>query len=88
MEQKKEKKSIKIWWEERKAKAKDFCKRHPDAVLCTIGGIASLLGGILKIWSNKTEYEDNVYVTLDDGDIYKVPSKKMKTVKKKPSSHR
>ena len=57
-----------------------FCKKHPDVILTVLGGIASLAGGILKVYANKTEYEDSLFTTFDD-DVYKVPAKRMKTVK-------
>lgn len=80
MEQK-DKNKIKAWLKERKDKAKEFCSTHPDVILTVFGGLASLAGGLLKIYANKTEFEDTAFTTID-GETYKLPCKKMKTVKK------
>lgn len=76
-----EKKTFKTWLKERKDKVKKFCSEHPDVILTVVGGLASLAGGALKIYANKSEYEDYLYTTADD-EVYKLPAKKMKTCKK------
>ena len=55
-------------------------KDHPDIGLTLLGGVLSIIGAGVKIAANKSEYEDNIFMTATDGDIYKVPVKKMKTV--------
>lgn len=60
---------------------KQWCKEHPDIVLTFFGGVCTLAGGILKLVAMKSEYEDNVYTTIDD-DVYKIPARKMKTAKR------
>lgn len=75
-----EKKDFKTWWIDKKTKVKNFCSNHPDVVLTVIGGLASLAGGALKLYANKTEYEDYLYTTVDD-QVYKLPAKEMKTCK-------
>ena len=76
-----EKKTFKQWLEEKKSKAKEFCSNHPDVVWTVIGGFASLLGAGIKLYANKTEYDDYLYTTVDD-EVYKLPAKEMKTAKK------
>lgn len=75
------KKSLKRWIEEKTAKAKDFCGKHPDVLLTLLGGVASVIGGCLKLYMSKTEYEDYIYTTVDD-EVYKIPAKEMKTCNK------
>ena len=74
----KKKKSFKDWWNERKSV--QWLKAHPDVSLTLLGGVLSIVGGCIKIAANKSEYEDNIFMTATDGDVYKVPVKKMKTV--------
>ena len=76
-----EKKTLKEWLEEKKTKVKDFCSKHPDVVFTVVGGFASLLGGCIKLYTSKTEYEDYLYTTVDD-NVYKLPAKEMRTAKK------
>lgn len=73
-----EKKVIEIEVEEKGFKA--WCKKHPDVVLTVFGGLCGLAGGILKLIAVRSEYEDNLYTTVDD-EIYKIPSKKLKTAR-------
>ena len=75
-----ENKDVEIVLEEKKGGIKQWCKEHPDIVLTVIGGLFTLAGGIIKIIANKNEYEDHLFTTVDD-EIYKIPSKKMKTAK-------
>ena len=74
-----EKKSLKVWFAERKDKVKKFCAEHPDVVLTVAGGLMSIVGGALKIYANKSEYEDYLYTISDHDNVYKVPAKKMNT---------
>lgn len=74
-----EKKDFKTWLKEKKDKVKKFCSEHPDVVLTVVGGLASLAGGALKIYANKSEYEDYLYTISDEDHVYKVPAKRMKT---------
>lgn len=74
-----EKKGFKAWLVDKKDKAKKFCSDHPDVVLTVIGGVASIVGGCIKLYANKTEYEDYLYTTDGDGTVYKLPAKEMKT---------
>ena len=75
------KKSFKERLSEKFGKVKNFCSDHPDVVLTVLGGLASLAGGCLKLYANKTEYEDYLYTEVDD-TVYKLPAKEMKTAKK------
>ena len=75
-----EKKGFKAWFLEKKESAKKFCKEHPDVVLTVIGGVASIVGGALKIYANRSEFEDNLFTEID-GQVYKIPAKEMKTAK-------
>lgn len=43
-----EKKTLKEWFIEKKAKISKFCEDHPDVVFTVIGGFASLAGGFLR----------------------------------------
>lgn len=75
------------WFKRKKNQFVDFCKQHPDIVLTVVGGLASLVGGAMKLVASKNEYQDEVYMT-DGDDVYKLParqvkSKKMTTVKTK-----
>lgn len=75
-----EKKGIKEWLAEKKTSIKDFCKSHPDVVWSLIGGAASILGGALKLYASRSDYDDYLYTTVDD-QVYKLPAKGMKTSK-------
>ena len=55
-----------------------WCKEHPDVLLTVGGGIASIIGGCIKLYASKSEYEDNLFTTVDD-QFYKIPAKQMKT---------
>ena len=68
------------WTKDKAVIAWNFCKEHPDTVLSVIGGLASFAGAGLQIYANKTEYEDSAFTEID-GETYKVPCKKMKTMK-------
>ena len=76
-----QKKSLKEKLSEKKTRFKEFCSNHPDVVLTVLGGLASLAGGCLKLYANKTEYEDYLYTEVDDA-VYKLPAKEMKTARK------
>lgn len=77
-------KGIRGWFKDKWTNVKDFCGAHPEAVLGILGGLLTLAGGALEIYGNKTEYKDNVFMTDDEGDVYKVKAKKMKTIKSIP----
>lgn len=81
-----EKKGLKAWLVDKKDRAKQFCADHPDVVLTVVGGLASIVGGCIKLYANKTEYEDYLYTTDDKGTIYKLPAKQMKTASTMPTS--
>ena len=57
-----------------------YFKNHPDIGLTLLGGVLSIIGAGIKVAGSKSEYEDNIFVTSTDGNVYKVPVKKMKTV--------
>ena len=59
-------------------KIKWWCKDHPDVILTVAGGIASIVGGCIKLYANKSEYEDHLFTQVD-GQVYKLPAKEMKT---------
>ena len=77
----KEKKSLKEWLADKTTKAKEFCVKHPEGCLTVLGGFVSLIGGCIKLYASKTEYEDYLYTTVDD-QVYKLPAKEMKTCNK------
>lgn len=79
--QEKKKFEFKKWLDEKKTKVKDFCSKHPDVVLTVVGGFASIIGGCLRLYANKSEYEDYLYTTVDD-EVYKLPAKEMRTAKR------
>ena len=81
----KEKKGFKAWFVETKKKVMDFCAKHPDAILTISGGLLSLAGGALKLYANKSDYDDYLYTSVDNS-VYKLPAKQMKTVKNLESS--
>ena len=66
---------------EKKTGFKQWCKDHPDLVVTFFSGLLGFAGGIIKLIAVKSEYDDNLYTTIDE-DVYKIPSKKMKTAKK------
>lgn len=71
----------KSFWEKlTNSKPVVWFKEHPDIGLTLLGGVLSIVGAGVKIAANKSEYEDNLFVTGTDGGVYKVPVKKMKTV--------
>ena len=76
-----EKRSLKEWFVDQKTKVVNFCKDHPDVVFTVVGGFASLVGGCIKLYCSKTEYEDYVYTVTTDDEIYKIPAKPMKSSK-------
>ena len=68
------------WFEDKKTKFLEFCRKHPDILLTIIGGTFSLAGAIVNYATTKNEYRDNVYMT--DGDnVYKIPAKSMESKK-------
>lgn len=74
-----DKKSFSEWWNERKIV--QWFKAHPDASLTLLGGVLSIAGAAVKIMASNKEYEDAVYLTASDDQVYKVPCKGMKTIK-------
>ena len=70
----------KSWFADKKDKFLDFCRRHPDACLTVLGGLATLAGGALKVMAYKNEYDDNVYMVQDD-KVYRIPAKEMQSKK-------
>lgn len=75
------KRTLKEWFEDQKNKVVNFCKDHPDVVLTVVGGLASLGGGIIKLYCSKTEYDDYVYTVTTDEEVYKIPAKQMRSAK-------
>ena len=75
-----EKKSFKERWIERWDKILDWAGEHPDVLLTVAGGIMSLVGGGLKLYATKSDFNDHLYTTIDD-EVYKIPAKHMKTTK-------
>lgn len=76
-----EKKTFKQKLADKWTSVKKFCEDHPDVVLTLVGGIASIAGAGLRVYANKSEYEDYLYTTVDN-KIYKLPAKEMKTADK------
>ena len=76
-----EKRTLKGWFGDQKRKVVQFCKDHPDVILSVIGGIASVTGGCIKLYLSKTEYDDYIYTTTIDNEIYKLPAKPVKSAK-------
>lgn len=74
---KEEKKS---WFADKRDKFLDFCKRHPEGVLTVIGGLFTLAGGAMKIYSAQHEYEDTVYCIQND-KVYRLPAKELQSQK-------
>ena len=76
------KKTLKEWFVDKKAKISQFCSDHPDVVFTVIGGFASLAGGCLKLYASKSDYDDHLYTTVEINgrdEVYKLPAKHMKT---------
>ena len=76
----KKKHSIKEWWNN--LKIVQFCKEHPDGVLGIIGGLITLLAGVVKIVAAKSEYDESLYIVDNDGCVNKIPSRKLRTLKR------
>ena len=76
---------IKNWFGDKKDKVKKFCSEHPDVVLTVVGGLASVVGGCIKLYASKSEYENYVYTVTDKGNVYKVPAKRLETAKGCPT---
>ena len=74
-----EKKTFKQRWNE--LKLVKFCKEHPDGMLGILGGLITLIAGVVKILVSNHEYEDYIYVTDNEGNVNKIPSKTMRTAK-------
>lgn len=72
---------IKAWFKRTKDKVFGFCEEHPDVVLTVAGGFASLVGGCIKLYCSKTEYDDYIYSITEENQIYKIPAKPVKTGK-------
>lgn len=76
--------------EEGKKSLKDrfiqFCKENPDVIWTLVGGALSIIGGCVKLYANKSEYDNYLLTTDRDGTIYKLPAKQMKTVSSTPTS--
>ena len=69
----------KLTWKERFEKVKEYCSEHSDTILCVLGGAASIIGGCIKLYAYKNEYDDNLFITDQDGNIHKLPAKQMKS---------
>lgn len=78
MEENKEVK--KSWFQDKKDKFVEFCRQHPEGVLSVIGGLFTLAGGAMKIYSAAHEYEDTVYCVQND-KVYKLPAKQLQSQK-------
>ena len=79
-----EKSKFAQWWDERKAVR--WLRDHPDVSLTLLGGVLSIAGAVVKIVADRKEYDDSVFVTANDDEIYKIPVKRMKTIKKSEST--
>ena len=71
---------ISNWWNSKKFVI--WCKQNPGSVVTIFGGICTVLGGVLNIINNRTEYRDNVFIKTTDGEVVKVPARKMRTAKR------
>lgn len=68
------------WFVDKKNKFVEFCKQHPEGVLTVIGGLFTLAGGAMKIYSAAHEYEDEVYMVQND-KVYRLPAKQLQSQK-------
>lgn len=81
VEVKKQKKTLKEWWNENKVVK--YVKDHPETALTVLGGALTLVGELVRLAVSKSEYQDNVFTACEDtGEIYKIPAKHMKTVRR------
>ena len=68
---------VKDWF----GNCKTWFKEHPDVGLTLLGGVLSIAGAAVKIIGDRKEYDDNMFIVDSNDDIYRIPAKKMKTVK-------
>ena len=54
-------------------------KQFTNAALLTI------LGGVVKLVCSRKEYDNSVYITTQDDEIYKIPARSCRTIKHKKS---
>lgn len=71
------KERLKTWWNNQKIVI--WCKNNPGSVVTIFGGICTVLGGVLNIINNRTEYRDHVFITTTDNEVVKIPARKMRT---------
>lgn len=74
----------KLTWKDKIKETKIYklCKNHPDATLTFAGGILTIVGGLIKLACYNKEYEESIYITTQDDEIYKLPARPCKTSKK------
>lgn len=70
----------KNWFVDKKDRFLDFCKRHPEGVLTVVGGLFTIAGAAMNMYTTKNEFKDNVYLIQDD-KAYRVPAKEMQSKK-------
>ena len=68
------------WFATKKEQFINFCRRHPEGCLTVLGGLCTLAGGAIKLYTSRTEYEDEVYMVQDD-KVYRVPAKQLQSKK-------
>ena len=68
------------WFATKKEQFVSFCRRHPEGCLTVLGGLFTLAGGAVKLYTSRTEYDDEVYMIQDD-KLYRVPAKELQSKK-------
>lgn len=73
------------WFVDKKNKFVGFFMARPELTLTVLGGLFSVIGAGINLYTVKNEYKDSVYMT-DGDDVYRLPakqlnSKKLKTIK-------
>jgi len=71
------------WFADKKEKVVGFFRAHPEGTLTVLGGLFTLAGGAMKLYSVSKEYQDEVYMTNGE-DVFKLPAKAMNAKKIKP----
>ena len=64
-------------------KFKSWCKDHQDALLGIAGGLLTLAGACVGLYSHTKECSDYLYIAGTNDDIYRVPAKKVPAAKHK-----
>ena len=71
------KKTLKERWNEWKPVV--YFKEHPDVGLTLLGGALTFIGGCMRLYVHKHEYEDELFIGSTEGDVYSIPAKKHTT---------